>query len=621
MKFSSEFIDQVLEANNLVDIISNYTSLRPAGHNLMGRCPFPDHPEKTPSFSVSLTKQVYYCFGCQKKGNIFTFLRDMQGLSYTDAVEYLAGRASIALPAYHEDKEADQQQRLHRELCRELIQINRQGAEFFQRQLQALSPQSEVWNYIRSRGLSDQIIEEFQLGWAGDSWTDLVNYFQQRQVPLAKVEQARLIKFGQDQRPFDLFRKRWMFPILNSLGESIGFGGRVLPGEGEPKYLNSPESPVFHKGKILYALSIAAKYIRAEDEVIVVEGYMDTIALHQAGLKQTVATLGTSLTYDHIRLLKRHTSRVVLLFDGDQAGQNASERTLPLFLEMGLMPKVLVLPGGADPDDFVKSQGSGALRELLNEAPDLYAYILKKWMEGYRGDVSQKLEILGRLSGLLMRVSDSRLRGLCLEEASRRLGMTAQSLEKEIFGNTKPSTENKGNSVFSTKAKGAEIAKESPEAEIVLKGAPKLELVTLSLVLKRERFLHLALERGLDQDLVHPGVQQAWHWMKSSYGQNPSQFDRFLSLLSLRVDVPENLMMVGMAENFENEFSAEEIQGRTLEKDEQMLLDVMKKLKVQSLQRKADLLAMKIKNDPSSQDMQELLLVQKSKRQLLKEGI
>ncbi len=330
IKFTPEFIERVAEANNIVDLISQQTQLKSAGGGLMGRCPFPDHKEKTPSFSVSETKQVYHCFGCHKSGNIFSFLRDFQGLSFPEAVEFLADRAGISLPKpTGESVEIDKAMQRRKQL----LAANKWALIFFREQLKQQASDHPVKKYIQKRGLLPETLETFQMGYAPADWDGLVNFLTSKGISMEIAEEARLVKARTQGKTgyFDLFRDRLIFPILNNQGEPVAFGGRIIE-SGEPKYLNSPETPVFVKGKILYGLFQTARYIRSEDAVLIVEGYMDLISLYQVGIRNVVATMGTALTPDHGRFLKRLTKNVVVLFDGDSAGQEAAERSLPLLL-------------------------------------------------------------------------------------------------------------------------------------------------------------------------------------------------------------------------------------------------------------------------------------------------
>jgi len=325
VRFNPDFVDKVREANNIVDVIAPYTQLRSAGSNFMGRCPFPDHNDKTASFSVSEDKQLYNCFGCKKSGNIFTFLQVFNGYSFPESIEFLARRANIALP----ERDEDPREKSFRELRENVLRTNRLAASFFEESFRKLPATSPIRVYAERRGLTAEIIETFKIGFSPDDWQGLVRAMRARRIPMEVGEKAGLVKKSSrtgGESHFDLFRGRLMFPIVSTSGDVLGFGGRVL-GDEEPKYLNSPETPVFHKGRVLYWLDVTARYIRSQDEAVIVEGYMDAVALYGAGLKNVAAILGTAFTLDHGKLIRRMTPNVLMLLDGDRAGIQGAERS------------------------------------------------------------------------------------------------------------------------------------------------------------------------------------------------------------------------------------------------------------------------------------------------------
>ncbi len=393
MRFPPEFVDKVREANNIVDVIAPYTQLRSAGSNFMGRCPFPDHNDKTASFSVSEDKQLYNCFGCKKSGNVFTFLKDFNGYSFPEAVEFLARRANIALP----ERDEDPREKNQRELREAVLTANRLAASYFEESFRKLPESHPVRVYANRRGLTPEIIETFKIGFSPEEWQGLVKVMRVRRIPLEVGEKAGLVK--KSSRPsaeshFDLFRGRLMFPIISAAGDVLGFGGRVLAND-EPKYLNSPETPVFHKGRVLYGLDVTARHIRSQDEAIIVEGYMDAVALYGAGIQNVAAILGTAFTPDHGKIIRRMTPNVLMLLDGDRAGIQGAERSLPALLAAEIRPRGLILPGGQDPDDFLKEHGVAALREQMASAGDLFTLLLTRhWMADYRATAADRMSVI-----------------------------------------------------------------------------------------------------------------------------------------------------------------------------------------------------------------------------------
>ena len=435
MRFSQDFIDKVRESNNIVEIIGQYTELKGSGHRRMGRCPFPDHNEKTPSFSVTDDNQLFYCYGCKKGGNVYNFLQYFNGMSFPESVEFLARRAHIALPE-REDGSPGKSRGPSRDDKETLLKLNKLTAVFYHQQLKNQPAESAARKYLEKRGLNEEIVDKFRLGLAVDEWQDLVNHFEARKAPLDSAEVLGLIKPKKGGRPgdshFDLFRDRLMFPIFSPTGDVIGFGGRTL-GDSLPKYVNSSDSPVFHKGKIFYGLHETGRYIRAEDEAIVVEGYMDAIALYAAGIKNVVAILGTAFTMDHAKLLKRFTLNVKMLLDGDEAGISGAERSLPILLEAGLMAKGFVLPENMDPDDYVKANGAEQLRTEIDRAPELFNLLLnRRWLEGYHGSPSEKIQVIDQAAMVLRGMQNQQLMDLYALELSRQLDVDVPWLRRAL---------------------------------------------------------------------------------------------------------------------------------------------------------------------------------------------
>lgn len=620
MRFSNEFIQRVMDANNIVDIISQYTQLKPTGGGLMGRCPFPDHQEKTPSFSVSETKQVYNCFGCHKSGNIITFLRDYQGYAFPEAVEWLANRASIPMPekdlrSKDEDRAAQRR--------KQLLEANRLSMEFFATQLERARADQPVRQYVAKRGLDAETIEAFRIGYAPREWDGLLGALTSKNVSPALAEEARLIVARKDGRSghFDMFRDRLMFPILNTMGEVVAFGGRILNPEDNPKYLNSPETPVFEKKKVLYGLHQTARYIRSEDLAIIVEGYMDAVSLYQAGLRNVAAVMSSSLTPEQARLIKRMTRNVVMLLDGDDAGIDGAERSLPILLQADLYPKGVFLPDGQDPDDFVKSQGADALRRVLEKAQDLLFVVLDRWMEGYRGEPAEKLKLTDKLKPVLMGVADPRLRELYLQEVARRLGVQQSWLREALGGGSsqaqggwqggmqasrpmvspaRPAANPSGAGAVSSSQGG-----ESEAEKIVLKGAPAAEITAMALALKsRANFEIFAREASVDS-FTHEGPKKILSEAARVYGQDPERFDRLTSLFVSSVDQPGLL--------FTREPSGPK--GPTTEMDEEtetkMLRDALRRVKEFSLRQELQKIRQDLVRDPSPEKMERLMNLQR----------
>ncbi|KYG60643.1 DNA primase [Bdellovibrio bacteriovorus] len=618
MRFSQDFIERVSEANNLVDIISQYTQLKPSGSGLMGRCPFPDHVEKTASFSVSETKQVYHCFGCHKSGNMFSFLRDYQGMSFPEAVEYLANRASIPMPAPEKNEAAQDQVAEKKKL---LLKVNKLAAHYFSEQLHRVPNDHPVKKYIASRGLSKEVIETFGIGYAVAEWDGLEKHLASHNISMALAEEARLVKARTNKSGyFDIFRDRLMFPIFSAMGEPIAFGGRYLEKkENEPKYLNSPETPVFIKGKVLYGLSQTARYIRSDDMALIVEGYMDLVSLYQAGIRNVVATMGTALTPDHGKMLKRMTKNVVAMFDGDSAGMEAAERSLPILLAADLYPKGLTLPNSMDPDDYVKKYGAEALKAELDKAPDLFVMILARWMEGYRGDASEKVKLADKLKPLFEVIPDLRLRDLYLAEAAQKMSVTLPWLRQAVgiqgsgpvYSQNRPAMTRTVQPGPQTNPQGPAPVSQSVEGgKISLKGGSKAELLLLGLVLKSRANFDQFVNEKLLESVAHDGVKKILEKATDVYRQDLNKFDKLTSLLVSYVDQPEYLFQAGP--------QAETEPGFDEEAEMKLLRDCFKRVRENFLREQAKQLARDLKNEPSSEKLEQIMNIQRNRISLNK---
>lgn len=655
MRFSQDFIERVQDANNLVDIVSQYTQLKPMAGGYMGRCPFPDHQEKTASFSVSEVKQVYNCFGCHKKGNIFTFLQNYNGLNFPEAVEYLANRAHISIPveSQQDHERQDQQSRKKKEIA----QANKWALHFFTEQFRRLPAEHPAKKYaIEKRRLGPEIISDFHVGYAPEEWDGLVQFLKSKGVSEVVAEEARLIKARKEGNGyFDIFRDRLMFPILNTMSEPIAFGGRIIL-QGEPKYLNSPETILFHKGKTLYGLHQTARYIRSEDQAIIVEGYMDLVSLYQVGIRNVAATMGTALTPEHGRLLSRMTKNIVVLFDGDSAGQDAAERSLPLLLAADVHPKGLILPNGQDPDDFVSAQGADSLKALINASRDLFYLVLAQWMKSYRGEASEKVKLADKLIPIFDAIADPRLKQLYLQETAHKLAVDELWLRKAL--NTKGSTRapysggqplndvpklaplNKSLSQNMLQAASQSVlektldtlhAKAIPtqsieEDKILLQGVSKVEGLLLGLVLKNKANWDQFWKAEALQWFEHQGAKTLLEKAAAICGQHPEKFDKLAGLLTSFVDLPELILSEVITESevdsgltTSSRVATGLMVGLTSEEREAKLFsDCLKRLQDQFLKAQADRLAQEMKTSPSPEKLEQFMNIQRDRMALSK---
>ncbi len=371
MAIPGYLIDQIRQSNNIVEIISGYLPLRKTGSNFKALCPF--HQEKTPSFIVSPQKEIFHCFGCGEGGNVFNFLMKHEKISFMEAVERLAERAGITLP---QDRASSEQASRISQERKSLFEINYNAADFFHRCLKSSPSAQKAREYLKKRGLKEETINKFRMGYApgrGGLLAAAVKKGYSREL----LKKAGLVTFSEKVNDYrDLFFERIIFPISDVQSRIIAFGGRTL-GERQPKYLNSPETTVFYKGKTLYALNLARESIQKKNQIVVLEGYTDVLSCHQFGVENSVATLGTALTGDHVSIISRYAEEVVIVYDADTAGVKAALRGLDLLIGSGLKVKVVALPQGTDPDDFLRSQGAARFQREISRALSLVDYRIK----------------------------------------------------------------------------------------------------------------------------------------------------------------------------------------------------------------------------------------------------
>ena len=390
MALPENFITELTERSDIVDVVSSYVRLgRKSGSNMFGLCPF--HSEKTPSFSVSPDKQIYHCFGCGKGGGVINFVMEIENLSFPEAVEFLAKRAGMTMPEESNDAESRKRVRM--------LSLNRDAARFFHAQLMGEGGKA-ARDYVSRRRIGPAMVKNFGLGFAPDSWDSLRKAMLDKGYTDFEMFDAGLLKRSQKNNGFyDAFRNRLMFPVIDVRGNVIGFSGRIL-GDGEPKYLNSPETLVFNKSRNLFALNLAKK--SKSGYIILSEGNIDVVALHQAGFDSAVASLGTSLTGEQARLISRYTNQVIIAYDSDGAGLKASQRAIGILEKLDIKVKVLRMDGAKDPDEFIKLKGPDAFRNLLEASENQVDYRLRAVTDRFDLSVDeQKVEFLKEASELV----------------------------------------------------------------------------------------------------------------------------------------------------------------------------------------------------------------------------
>ena len=432
-------ISEIKHAADIVDIVSEAVLLKKAGRNFLGLCPF--HTEKTPSFTVSPDKQIFYCFGCGTGGNVFSFLMKHEGLSFPETARRLAKRYGIDLPV--NPLSPDQLKKINER--ESLLDINRRAMKFFHQALCRESRGQVARSYLNKRGISQKTIDNFKLGYAPDGWDHLLNYFDRRRISPTLIEKAGLILPRKNKNGYyDRFRNRIIFPIIDASMQVIGFGGRVLD-DSLPKYLNSPETPVYNKGRTLYGIEQARKKCRETGAVFIVEGYLDALALHQHGIENSVATLGTALTPDHVRLLTRYAGRMYLVYDSDEAGIRSAQRCIDTFWkehvdfsrqdvysEERADTHIMVLPSGHDPDSYIFEHGSEAFLEAASKSPGIISFLMNRAVDKHGLSTEGKIRIISELQQSLAAINDRVAQSLYIKQLAEKIGISETAIMQRI---------------------------------------------------------------------------------------------------------------------------------------------------------------------------------------------
>lgn len=421
--YSDELIEEIRAGNDIVDVISSYVRLTKKGSTYFGLCPF--HNEKTPSFSVSPNKQMYYCFGCGAGGNVITFLMEYENYTFLEALEVLANRIGIELPK----QELSTEQRKASDKKTRLLEINKEAAKYFYTLLRSKRGE-RAYEYFSKRGLSEETLRKFGLGYSDKYSDDLYRYLREKGYGDELLKDSGLISIDEKRGGHDKFWNRAMFPIMDVRGKVIGFGGRVM-GEGEPKYLNSPETMIFDKSRNLYGLNFART--TRKHQILLCEGYMDVIALHQAGFDNAVAALGTAFTPGHANLLKRYTKEVYLTFDSDGAGVRAAKRAIPILKEAGITAKVINMKPYKDPDEFIKALGAEAYEERIKQAENSFLFEIRLLEEEYDlKDPEGKTAFYNETAKRLLQFGEEIERNNYIEAVAQKYGMGFENLRKLV---------------------------------------------------------------------------------------------------------------------------------------------------------------------------------------------
>jgi DNA primase len=424
-----ETISRIKNAANIVDIVGDSVVLKKSGSNYLGLCPF--HTEKTPSFTVSPDKQIFYCFGCHAGGNVISFVMQHEGLSFPEAVRELGRKYGIEIPESHLTPDQKRQFLEREQLCR----INELAMRFFRESLIDASSGHRAKAYLVGRGMTRNIIEGHHLGYSPNRWDGLLQHMQQKKVPLDLLAKSGLIIPRKNSNGYyDRFRDRIMFPILDTNKQVIGFGGRVM-GDDLPKYLNSPETPLYNKRRSLYGIHAAKQEARKSGVIYLVEGYFDALAMHLYGISNTVATLGTALTVEHVQLIKGvvgSSGYAILVYDSDQAGIKAAKRSISLFEQGMLAARILVLPEGYDPDDYLKEHGPEDFLKASEQAMGMVPFLIDSAIKRYGLSLEGKVKVVSALQDALAAVQDTIARSLYMKQLAERLDIDETAVMEKV---------------------------------------------------------------------------------------------------------------------------------------------------------------------------------------------
>lgn len=539
MKIPQNKIDEIAASVDIVDVISGYTQLRKGGKNFMGRCPF--HEERTPSFSVSQEKGVYHCFGCGKSGNVFTFLMEMENISFFESAKELAEKANIRLEFENEPYDED------RNKIEILYEINRSAAKIFHQHLKERSG-AYATEYLNKRELSEEMIIKFGIGYSLREKDSLFRNLKEQFSIDDLMNSGLFIDLGRDEIR-DRFRGRLMFPIISEAGKVIAFGGRRIYEEStdEAKYINSPETKVYNKSRTLYGLNFSKNAIKQKGYAILVEGYLDLISLFQYGIENVVASSGTSLTNLHTKILSRYTSEVVILFDSDLAGQNASRRAIELILEAGQLATVIELPQGDDPDTYIRKYGLEKFNQLLAGRKNIIEYIGNRYnTEGKLGTPEGNTEFVREIIGLIAKIKDEIKRDFYIKDISQRFSIYESIIRKELENHMR--TKSKGMAREYTNVPDKPAAPEKPEINVSI-----TELMLVRILVDIDDATKKYLMNNLEIDLIiNPDVA------------------KIVNYIMMELDKGETITHVKLFNTFQDD-AAKKILGQALLDDNYVL--------------------------------------------------
>jgi DNA primase len=515
-----QFIDDLLARTDIVEIVNSKVPLKKAGKNYQACCPF--HSEKSPSFTVSHDKQFYHCFGCGAHGNAISFLMEYERLEFVDAIEELADINNVEVPREQKQSPAQQQKQLEAARQKQTDhQLMEQICRFYQQQLKVHPDKAEVIDYLKGRGLSGEIVKQFSIGYAPDSWDGIMKVFATNHKTSQQLVDLGMAIAGEKNRPYDRFRGRIMFPIRDKRGRVIGFGGRVLA-DGTPKYLNSPETRIYHKGQELYGLFEAKQTNKQLQQLIVVEGYMDVVALAQHGITNAVASLGTSTTYEQLQSMFRTVNEVVCCYDGDRAGRDAAwramENALPLIND-GTTLKFIFLPDGEDPDTLVRQQGTAAFAQLIQQAKPLSEFLFDQLLSNIDiKSVEGKANLIKTFEPYLAKLPESATKEGIATKLANFFGHSSEQQLEKLLGKSKQkqtTTAVKTNTKVTPVRLAIALLLEHPHLALAV---PDLNLTTLAQVEVAGIDLLVKLMQVCQQTPNINSAQLIEHWRDTEQG-------------------------------------------------------------------------------------------------------
>ncbi|MCC6866212.1 MAG: DNA primase [Ignavibacteria bacterium] len=599
MNIPQSKIDEISASLDIVDVISAYTPLRKAGKSFMGRCPY--HEEKTPSFSVSQEKGVFHCFGCGKSGNMFTFVMDMENFTFFDTVKFLADKANITIEFENEPFDPD------RNKVEIYYDINKKAGKYFYEKLNSREG-AYAKEYLNTRGLKDDTIVKFGLGYSLRDKDALYREFENDYTAEDIQGSGLILQLGAGEIR-DRFRGRLMFPIFNEAGRVVGFGGRRMYDEStdEAKYINSPETKIYNKSKILYGLNFAKNAIKQKGFVLLVEGYMDLISLFQKGIENVVASSGTSLTQLHSKILSRYTKEVVVVYDADLAGQNASRRAIELLVENDINVSILELPYGDDPDTYIQKNGIDGFERLLNNRLSIIDYIAERYeTDGKMNSPEGKTEFVREIIGLIVKMRDAIKRDFYIKGIAEKFSIYESIIRKEL------------DSVLKLKSRG--LTRETNTDRPVKKPKERVskfsavELVLIRLLIDSDDKTKSLLMNELEMELISNDTVR-----------------KIVNYIMLNIDSPEKITHIQLFNEFQDE-EAKDIIGKALLDENLIMQDIKSKnhlgeansvlsqLKLYNIRNKIKDIEIQIKssNDYSPEILRLLNTQQKLKREQIK---